>query len=57
MKNLILEKSGEDAYNYFSQFTDIESNETFVVSTTTVFNILNKHNDKKNYSEAERQLK
>lgn len=41
MKDLIIEKSSESAYNFLSGFIDTESPETMVVSTTTVFNILN----------------
>ena len=41
MKSLIIEKIGEEAYDYFSKYIDFESNRTFVVSTTNVFNILN----------------
>lgn len=41
MKNLIIEKSGKEALDYFTKFTDIESEKTFIVSTTNIFNILN----------------
>ena len=41
MKNLIIQKSGKEALDYFSKFTDVESEKTFVVSTTNIFNILN----------------
>jgi len=44
MKDLIVEKSGKEALDYFSKFTDVESERTFVVSTTNVFNILNQQN-------------
>jgi lipopolysaccharide/colanic/teichoic acid biosynthesis glycosyltransferase len=44
MRGLIVGKAGERAYNYFSQFVDVESEATFVVSTTNVFNILNNNN-------------
>ena len=47
MKNLIIEKCGEDAYNFFSGSVNAEAVETLVVSTTNVFNILN-HNGKVN---------
>ncbi len=43
MKNLIIEKSGKEALDFFSKYTDIESEKTYVVSTTNVFNILNNH--------------
>jgi lipopolysaccharide/colanic/teichoic acid biosynthesis glycosyltransferase len=41
MKSLIVEKIGDKAYDYLSKYVDLESNNTFVVSTTNVFNILN----------------
>jgi len=41
MKNLIIQKSGKEALDYFSKFIDIGSDKTFVVSTTNIFNILN----------------
>lgn len=41
MKNLIIKKSGKEALDYFTKFTDIESERTFIVSTTNIFNILN----------------
>lgn len=44
MKSLIVEKAGEEAYNYFSQFIDVESDRTFVVASTNIFNIKNSHN-------------
>jgi lipopolysaccharide/colanic/teichoic acid biosynthesis glycosyltransferase len=40
MKNLIVEKCGENAYRFFSKFIDVESADTLVVSTTNVFNVL-----------------
>ena len=42
MMNKIIDKVGLEVYNYLSEFTDIESNSTLVVSTTNIFNILNK---------------
>ena len=39
MKNKIIEKSSEEVYNYFSKHVNVESEKTFVVSTTDVFNI------------------
>lgn len=45
MKSLIIEKAGQEAYDYFSKYVDLESNKTFVVSTTNVFNILNNPNN------------
>ncbi|MCE9539205.1 MAG: sugar transferase [Bacteroidetes bacterium] len=47
MKNLIIEKSGKKAYDYFSKYIDIESEKTFVFSSTNIFNILN-NNSKPN---------
>src|SRR3972149_5110463 len=41
MKNLIIQKSGKQALDYFSKFTDVESEKTFVFSSTNIFNILN----------------
>ncbi len=44
MKSLIIDKAGEEAYNYFSKYVGIESEKTFVLSSTNLFNILNNHN-------------
>lgn len=44
MKSLIVEKVGEEAYQYFSKYIDTESDTSFFVSTTNVFNILNNPN-------------
>lgn len=44
MKSLIIQKAGEDAYNYLAKYVDVESDKTFVVSTTNIFNVLNNHN-------------
>ncbi len=41
MKNLIIEKSGKEAFDFFSKYVDIESEKTFVFSSTNIFNILN----------------
>ena len=41
MKQLVIEKAGENAYDFFSRFVNIESKNTLVVSTTNEFNILN----------------
>lgn len=41
MKSAITEKVGEAAYSFFSRFADVEADETLVLSTTNVFNILN----------------
>ncbi len=41
MKNLIIEKSGKEALDYFERHIDVTSKTTFVVSTTNLFNILN----------------
>lgn len=41
MKKLIIQKSGKEALDYFSKFTDVESEKTFVFSSTNIFNILN----------------
>ncbi len=45
MKQLIIERAGEKACDFFSRFTDIDSRDTLVVSTTNEFNILNYNND------------
>lgn len=44
MKNLIIQKSGKEALDYFLKFTDVESEKTFVFSSTNIFNILNNNN-------------
>lgn len=41
MKSLIIEKAGDQAYDFFSRFVDIESMQTLVVATTSEFNIIN----------------
>jgi len=41
MKDLIIQKSGIEAFEFMSEYIDMESKQTFVVSTTNVFNILN----------------
>lgn len=41
MKELIIDKAGQKAFNYFNYFIDTESKDTLVVSTTNEFNILN----------------
>ncbi len=41
MKNLIIQKSGKEAFDFFSKYVDIESKNTLVISTTNIFNILN----------------
>ncbi len=41
MKSLLLDKVGEEAYNFFKLFIDVESTGTLIVSTTNEFNILN----------------
>src|ERR1035437_3211540 len=43
MKNLIIQKAGSEALDYFSKFTDIDSENTFVVSTSNTFNVLNRN--------------
>jgi len=45
MKEHIVERSGEEAYEFFKKFVDLNAPTTLVVSTTNVFNILN-HNGK-----------
>lgn len=45
MKSRIIDKSGKEAYEYFSKYSTIESKNTFVVSTTNTFNILNTHTE------------
>ena len=44
VKQLITEKSGSDAYDFFSRYVQVESEETLVVSTTNDFNIRNNQN-------------
>ncbi|MES2132257.1 MAG: sugar transferase [Bacteroidota bacterium] len=41
MKTLITEKSGVDAYNFFSEYVPVESIDTLVLATTNEFNIIN----------------
>lgn len=41
MKKVIVQKSGQQAYDYFSKYIDSESEKTFVIATTNVFNVLN----------------
>lgn len=41
MKNLIIQKSSKEAYEYISKYISVESIESLVVSTTNEFNILN----------------
>lgn len=41
MKDLIIEKSGEEAYEFFRKFADLDAMNTLVVSTTNHFNIMN----------------
>jgi len=45
MKDHIIQKSGLQAYDFFTKFIDINASPTLVVSTTNVFNILN-HREK-----------
>lgn len=45
MKHLIIDKAGEKAYDFFCQVSDVESNQTLVVSTTNEFNIINSSNN------------
>ncbi|MBA3680753.1 MAG: sugar transferase [Bacteroidetes bacterium] len=45
MKQVIVEKAGEETYDFFSKHADVESKETLVVSTTNEFNIINNPND------------
>ncbi len=45
MRNLIIERSGSKAYSFFSKFADVEADDTLVVSTTNIFNILNYKNE------------
>ena len=42
MKELVIQRSGEGAYEYISKYISTESPETLVVSTTNDFNILNR---------------
>jgi lipopolysaccharide/colanic/teichoic acid biosynthesis glycosyltransferase len=41
MKRLIIKKTNEEAYVYFSSYVKCESKDTLVISTTNDFNILN----------------
>ena len=41
MKQLIVDKCGQDAYDFFNQYVNTESDATLIVSTTNSFNILN----------------
>ncbi len=47
MKTVIAEKIGEEAFEYISSFTDLESNDNLVISSTNSFNITN---NPKNYN-------
>ncbi len=44
MKQLIIERSGEEAYNFFSKYIQVETPQTLVLSTTNEFNIINNPN-------------
>lgn len=44
MKKIIVQKAGKEVYEYVTQFVDVESPETLVLSTTNVFNILSNQN-------------
>ncbi len=44
LKDLIIEKSGKEAYEFLSRFINPESKDTLLVSTTSEFNILNSQN-------------
>jgi lipopolysaccharide/colanic/teichoic acid biosynthesis glycosyltransferase len=39
-KDLILKECGEEVYDYFARFVELESKDTLIVSTSTTFNIL-----------------
>jgi len=41
MKQLVLDRSGEEAYVFFSKHANLDSASTLVVSTTNEFNVLN----------------
>ena len=45
MKQLIIERSDEKAYNFFSTYVQVETPKTLVLSTTNEFNIINNPND------------
>ncbi|MFH1004420.1 MAG: sugar transferase [Bacteroidota bacterium] len=45
MNDLVVQESGKEVYDYFLKHTDIESEKTLIVSTTTPFNILNNRNE------------
>lgn len=45
MKEQIIDKAGEQAFNYLTSYIDIESKNTLVVSTTNEFNIINNQNE------------
>jgi lipopolysaccharide/colanic/teichoic acid biosynthesis glycosyltransferase len=44
MKNIIIEKAGQEVCDFFSKFIDLDSLNTIVVSTTNEFNIINNPN-------------
>lgn len=46
MRDVIKDKVGEEALEYFTQFIDIDNKTTSVVSTTNIINIINKDNVK-----------
>ncbi|MBL7918669.1 MAG: sugar transferase [Bacteroidia bacterium] len=41
MKDLIIERSGQGAYDFFNKYIEVDSKNTLVVSTTNEFNIIN----------------
>jgi lipopolysaccharide/colanic/teichoic acid biosynthesis glycosyltransferase len=45
LKELVIDKIGEKAFNYFNSYIDMNAKDTLVVSTTNEFNILNHPGD------------
>lgn len=45
MKQILIDKIGENTYSFFNQFIDLDSNNTLLVSTTNDFNITNYPNE------------
>lgn len=41
MKQLVVNKVGEEAYAFFGKHVDVEADSTFIISTTNEFNIIN----------------
>ncbi|MBL7895182.1 MAG: sugar transferase [Bacteroidia bacterium] len=41
MRQLVINKVGEEAYSFFGKYVEMESDSTFIISTTNEFNIIN----------------